>query len=250
MKPSVINNTGRITAILVITLVAPALVGETAVWRVLLEDDYETAMVGARLWQNIGNSGPAGAAFAGVSERTASGFDGGWQSYEFRLGRGEAMRERYYWMYLPLPDKSAADALSLRFDLMSDAGIADTGMSFALMGGKTGGGMATAFIVGTRDGQLIFGPHGGTQPLARVEPHVWYRIELNVSGLSQPGEVSGTLRLRDAGEREEVFDVSVSVPEHALPLRNFKVDRGRSRWRERGESTTSLFIDNLLLRVR
>ncbi len=224
--------------------------GDADGWRVLYEEDHEAAGLGARLWQGIGSSGPEGEAFAGVTGRTSSSFDGGWHSYELRLGKGDTLRERGYWMYLPLPETGNANMLSFRADIMSDAGIADTGMSFAFLGGKDEKGFSTAWVVSARDGKLFFGTHGRHKAVADIEPHIWYRIELELSGTAEAGEAKGALRVRNsAASGEEVHDVSVSVSDHSLPLRNLKIDRSRSRGHKSGAGIASMYFDNLLLKV-
>ncbi len=207
----------------------------------LCVEDHEKARVGARLWQGIGSSGPEGSAFAGVTERTSSDFDGGWKCFELRLGDGSSLRERYFWMYRPFPRRVSDGTLQVRFDLMRDRAAKSTHCRFSLLGGNKGRGFARFFTVGLSDGKLTV----NRKPQAEIEAHVWYRVDLEISGLESGKHLDVRLRLLRKDWKEPKA-YRLTVPRHggALPLRNVKLDRGRKPDAQR---ISSVYLDNILI---
>lgn len=213
-------------------------------WRTLYQEDHEGAQPGARLWGGIGASGPEGGSFAGVTGRTSSAFDGGWRSYELRLGSGGSLRERYFWL-LRRFEGAPHNALRFRCDFMGDATMSDTSVGFEFFGGGGSDLKNSLFGVGASGGTLSV----GKQPLAKLQPHVWYRLELELRRADATNRLVGTATVREQGQAEpRVVEIALPLNPAAIPLRSLKLGMGRLRSTPGPE--TRFYLDNLKLETR
>jgi hypothetical protein len=234
-----------------LALSAPAFGAEGNGWQVLYQKDHEADKLSDRLWGGMGASGPSGGSFAGVTGRTASAFDGGWQSYELRLGAGNILRERYFWLLHRLDTAPAFDALRFRCDFMGDATMKNVDLAFTFFGGE-GNRLDKSFMgIGVFGGVLRVVSQtgkGSSQEIAEFAPHVWYRLELDVRCDNQAGRLLGTATIHDASRREPtVVEINLPLNPAAIPLKSLKLDKGRRRGTPQVE--TRFYLDNLELAV-
>lgn len=218
-------------------------------WKVLFSEDHEESAPGAYLWKNSGSSGPVGGSFAGVTGVTSSAFSHGWQAYKIRVSGGDHLRERSFWMYRSF-EPTAFEALFVRSDFMGDAAMPGTNVVFTLFGGGEGILGDALFHFGVRGGKLILqGSDRRRQILAELDPHRWYRLELNLERTGEGDQLLGTATVREQGAKEPlVLDVMLPIDPEATPLRSIKL--GAWQVEDTPVAQRRLYVDNLLLRVR
>lgn len=199
--------------------------------QVVLDETFENRARGERCgWKDY--STLRGDSFAGVTEASASPFDGGWRAYLFR----RAADRDNGWALLELPE-TRGGAVRVRFDFMAPR---DGGGNFQIHNDERAVWTALVF---DPEKQSLAVPVGRnqTRKLLDLEPHVWYRVE--ISAVMPEARTFDLLVLKHRPEGgPERFEFK------GLPAMN--AARGISRFKIEAPSGRMFYLDNLRLEAR
>ncbi len=208
---------------------------------IIIKENFENCLVNDFWWESIGNSGPEGKSFSGVTEKTASPFENGWKSYEIRIGNGGSLREKYFWMNKPIYLDLKKGGLFFSFDFMGSDYIEEGGFSFEFLGGDDG--WKKLFMIGVNRKKITWTKITGNI-VDEIKPFVWYRIELNFK--VDENKLFGNLKLIEYKKDNLIIQKEVVIPKYFNNLNRLKIAMWRNN--EKGH-IFSFYIDNIQLRV-
>jgi hypothetical protein len=159
---------------------------------ILLEETFENEQTGTRAgWSDYGTI--AGKSFAGVSEESASPFNGGWKSFKLYQAPDDPSG---CWITTTFPKTKGP--LKISFDYMVSENSAS---QFLILSPDW---KTCVSLLLFYKGNLCYSNVPGYEhsiSLTSIEPHVWYRIEIYIPEISSTANIYNVILYANPNEK-------------------------------------------------